>query len=580
VSGNPGRDVQRVGTARFLGEDVSRIHDPTWGVIGTLGESQCYLGVQTKIAAVQVSLARRVRRDAMAVRLVAPAFTLGVSDGQLNGTDRMRYSLIGREVVNDCTELHLRATDMAGVIAVVACDKPPVGTLAAILEHNAPAVLYSDGSIRPGIDPATGQRIDLVGAFQFAANPDSELRTRVALHACPGYGSCGGMFTYNTMQTFIAVLGMEPLQMVAPPSDDPRRLEEFPDQLVDCLVAMTNAGIRPRDIVTSAALRNALTVTIAMGGSTNVALHGVELARAAGLDLWEDVISQREFNQLARRLPVLANMRPFGDYSMIDIDAQGGLQVIVKELLDADYLDGDAITCTGESLAAHVERLDPPPPDGDVIHSVEKPFKDTGGLRLLTGNLAPKGGAILKIAGIEGGVDRGVFSGRARVFNGQRSLITALEYDADSFSDHDMVVIRYEGPRGAPGMPELLDPTSRITALCRRKRITIALMTDARFSGGSVGLVIGHVAPEAYLGGPIGLIEDGDTIVVDLNADRLDAVELRDPAVHAARAAAWQAATDHNDGIHPDVTPVSSRVLTRMRACARPGLAGGGMSTP
>jgi dihydroxy-acid dehydratase len=490
----------------------------------------------------------------------------------------MRYSMIGRELVNDCTDMHLRATNMAGVIAVVACDKPPVGTLAAILEHNAPAVVVSDGSISPGVDPATGKRIDLVGAFRFAADPDAELRTRVALHACPGYGSCGGMFTYNTMQTFIAVLGMEPLHMVAPPSHERRRLEEFPDELVDCLVTMTNASIRPRDIVTPSSLRNALAVTIAMGGSTNVALHGVELARAAGFNLWEDVISQREFNELAHRLPVLVNMRPFGWYSMGDVDAVGGLQVIVKELLDAGYLDGDAITCTGDTLAAQVTRLDPPCPDGEVIHSVGKPFKDTGGLRLLSGNLAPDGGAVLKIAGIEGGVDDGVFTGRARVFNGERFLIAALEHDPDSFKDHDTIVIRYEGPRGAPGMPELLDPTSRITALCHRKGITIALMTDARFSGGSVGLVIGHVAPEAYLGGPIALVEDGDTIIVDLNADRIDAAELRSPAVYRARAAAWQAAVDANGGTHPDVTTVSSRVLTRMRATARPGLAGGGMN--
>ena len=577
VSGNPGRDVQRVGTARFLNEDISRVHDPVWGVIGTLGESQCYLGVQAKVAAVQTALAKRIRDDDLAVRLVAPAFTLGVSDGQLNGTDRMRYSMIGRELVNDCTEMHVRATDMAGIIAVVACDKPPVGTLAAILEHNAPAVILSDGSIRPGADPATGERIDLVGAFQFAADPDPELRTRLALHACPGYGSCGGMFTYNTMQTFSAVLGMEPLHMVAPASDDRRRLEDFPAQLVDCLVAMTEASIRPRDIVTPSSLRNALTVTIAMGGSTNVTLHGVELARAAGLDLWEDVITQRQFNELAHRLPVLVNMRPFGSYSMVDIDAQGGLQVIVKELLDAGYLDGDAITCTGDTLAAQVERLHPPCPDGDVIHSVEKPFKDTGGLRLLSGNLAPGGGAVLKIVGIEGGVDNGVFAGRARVFTGELALIAALEQAPDSFEDRDMVVIRYEGPRGAPGMPELLDPTSRITALCRRKGITIALMTDARFSGGSVGLVIGHVAPEAYLGGPIALIEDGDTIVVDLNANSIDALELRDPAVYAARATGWRTAADACGGTHPDVMPVSSRLLMRMRATARAGLAGGGM---
>ena len=201
----------------------------------------------------------------------------------------------------------------------------------------------------------------------------------------------------------------------------------------------------------------------------------------------------------------------------------------MHELLDAGFLDGDALTCTGETLAEQVRRLDPPAPDQDVIYTVDKPFKDTGGLRLLRGNLAPEGGAILKVAGIEGGVQDGVFTGRARVFNGERPLIEALDQHPDGFEDNDMVVIRYEGPRGAPGMPELLDPTSRITALCRQRHITIALMTDARFSGGSVGLVIGHVAPEALLGGPIALVEDGDTIVVDLNTDRLDCTELATP---------------------------------------------------
>ncbi len=202
---------------------------------------------------------------------------------------------------------------------------------------------------------------------------------------------------------------------------------------------------------------------------------------------------------------------------MVDVDDKGGLQVIVRELLESGFLDGAAITCTGETLAEQVRRLAPPVPDQDVIYPVDKPFKDTGGLRLLRGNLAPEGGAILKIAGIEGGVRDGVFTGRARVFNGERALIEALDRHPETFGDNDIVVIRYEGPRGAPGMPELLDPTSRITALCRQRHITIALMTDARFSGGSVGLVIGHVAPEALLGGPIALVEDGDTIVVDLN---------------------------------------------------------------
>jgi dihydroxy-acid dehydratase len=579
VSANPGRDVQRVGTARFLGEEPRKIHQPVWGVTGSLGESQCYLGVTGKVDAIHAALSARIRRDDLPVRLIPPAFTIGVSDGQLNGTDRMRFSLIGREVVNDSIDIHLTANEVKGLIAVVACDKPPVGTLAAVLEHDEPAVFLSDGSIRPGLDPETGERLDIVAAFQVAADPDAARRTRMALHACPGQGSCGGMFTYNTMQTFIAAVGMEPLEMVAPSSDDPRRLAEFPARLVDCLVAMTERGIKPRDIVTPASLRNALTVTIAMGGSTNVGLHSVEIARAAGIDLWNDVMSQSEFNALSRRLPVLINARPFGVYSMIDIDAKGGLPVIVKELLDAGFLEGGCMTCTGETLAEQIRRLDPRTPDQEVMHSAAKPFKKTGGLRLLRGNLAPEGGAILKVAGVEGGVKDGVFTGRARVFNSERELIAALERRPEIFADKDMVVIRYEGPRGAPGMPELLDPTSRITTLCRQKNITIALMTDARFSGGSVGLVIGHVAPEAYLGGPIALVEDGDTITVDLNEDRLDCRELADAAVRARRIQAWEDAARRNGGVHPDVQPVTNRLLKRMRFAARPALQGGGMAT-
>jgi dihydroxy-acid dehydratase len=550
-----------------------------WAVTGTLGDSQCYLGVVEKVAAVQRAVAARISADDLAVRLIAPAYTLGVSDGQLNGTDEMRYSLIGRELVHDTMDVHLSANSISGLIAVVACDKPPVGTLAAVLEHNAPAVLVPDGSIRPGVDPETGERIDLVGAFQLAGAPDDALRTRVAMHACPGYGSCGGMFTYNTMQTFMAVLGMQPLHMVAPAAEDPRRTTVFADQLVDHLMTVTSRGIRPRDVVSASALRNAVTVAMAMGGSTNVMLHSVEIARAAGLDFWAEVMSQHEFNALSRRLPVIVNMRPFGVYSMVDVDAAGGLQVVVGELLRAGLLDGDTLTCTGETLAEQLQRLDPPRPDDTVTYSVGKPYKDTGGLRLLSGNLAPGGGAILKLAGVERGIVDGVFTGRARVFDGQPALLDALEHDPDSFADNDIVVIRYEGPRGAPGMPEMLDPTSRITALCRSRDITIALMTDARFSGGSVGLVIGHVAPEAFVGGPIALVEDGDEIVVDLNDDTISCTQLAGAAVYDARSAAWAAAVAGGGGVHPAVRPVSSRMLRRMRATARPALQGAGMAT-
>ena len=573
----PGQDTQAVATARLQGQDADKIHCPVWGVIGNLGDSICYAGVPAKVEAVQDELRRRVSVADLPVRVIAPNFAGGISDGQRNGTPEMRYSLIGRETTNDGVCLHLEGSDVRGVIAVVACDKPPVGTLAAILEHNVPAVIMSDGSIRPGIDSLTGEPIDIVSCFQAAAESPAE-RRRMALEGSPGHGSCGGMFTYNTMQSFIASCGMEPLHMVSPASEDGRRVKEFPAQLLDALQVLSERGIRPRDIVSPASLRNATLVAIAMGGSTNVVLHAPELARAAGLDFWREVITQEEFNRVSRSLPVLVNARPFGRYSMVDIDAQGGLPVIVRELLDAGLLDGDCLTCTGETLAGQVARLAPPAPDGEVIHPLTAPFKPTGGLRLLRGNLAPDGGAVIKLAGVEGGMAGGRFTGRARVFDSEAGLIQALASDPDRFADRDMVVIRYEGPRGAPGMPELLDPTSRITALCRRRGITIALMTDARFSGGSVGLVIGHTSPEAALGGPIALIEDGDTIVVDVNDDTLDCAELDDAATLAARQARWQDEAERNGGTHPLVRAADTRLLRRMRARALPPLRGAGLS--
>lgn len=573
----PGQDTQMVATARLLGQDPDKIHCPAWGVIGNLGDSICYAGVPAKIEAIQAELRRRVVDDDLPVRVIAPNFAGGISDGQRNGTPQMRYSLIGRETTNDGVCLHLEGSDVRGVIAVVACDKPPVGTLAAILERNVPAVIMSDGSIRPGTDSRTGEPIDIISCFQAAAEPAAE-RRRVALEASPGHGSCGGMFTYNTMQSFIATCGMEPLHMVSPASEDPRRIKEFPAQLLDALQLLTERGIRPRDIVTPSALRNATLVAIAMGGSTNVVLHAPELARAAGIDYWREVITQEEFNRMARKLPVLVNAWPFGRYSMVDIDAKGGLPVIVRELLAAGMLDGTCMTCTGETLAEQVARLSPVAPDGDVIHPLSAPFKPTGGLRLLRGNLAPEGGAVIKLAGVEGGMENGRFVGRARVFDSEQALLEELTRAPEEFQHRDIAVIRYEGPRGAPGMPEMLDPTSRITALCRQRGITIALMTDARFSGGSVGLVIGHVSPEAAQGGPIALIEDGDTIVVDVNQDTLDCTELNDAATAAERRARWQAETDRNDGTHPRVRPVSARLLRRMRACALPPLQGGGVS--
>ncbi|RVU33921.1 dihydroxy-acid dehydratase [Hwanghaeella grinnelliae] len=581
IDRHPGRSAQTIGLARELGTDPALIHEPSVGVVGTKGDSQCYLGVAAKVEAIHESLKDRIGSEEgkLKLRLVQPEYTIATSDGIRNGTREMRYSLIGREVTNDALCEHLEATGLAGTIAVVACDKPPVGALAALLEHNQPAIIMSDGPIRPGHDPKTGETLDLVSAYQVAGNPDAEFRDHISCHACPGFGSCGGMFTYNTMQTFIGVVGLQPLHMVAPPSDDPRRLTEFPAELVTHLSNMMDSGLKPRDIVVRDSLRNAVIVAMAIGGSTNVTLHAPEIARAAGYaDFWKEVITPEEFNHFSQHVvPVLTDARPYGKYSMVDIDNVGGVQVIVRELLEAGLLNGDVMTCTGETLAEQVKRLDAKPVDGKVVYPVEKPYKPTGGLRVLGGNLSPDFSAILKLAGVEVGLEDNRFVGKARVFEGEAGLLTALDKTPDSFENNDMIIVRYEGPSGAPGMPEMLDPTSRITTLCRERGIAVGLMTDARFSGGSVGLVIGHVGPEAALGGPIALIEDGDEIIADLTTDELTCTALNDPAVVAARKAKWEKEVADNGGIHPNCGMADTRLLHRARHTAVPATRGGGL---
>ena len=387
------------------------------------------------------------------------------------------------------------------------------------------------------------------------------------------------MFTYNTMQTFIGVVGMQPLHMVAPASDDPRRVNEFPGELVDHLARMIERGLKPRDIVVRDSLRNAVIVAMAIGGSTNVTLHAPEIARAAGYaDFWRDVMTPEEFNHLSRYVvPVLTDARPYGKYSMVDIDKVGGVPVIARELLDAGLLNGDVMTCTGETLRAQIARLGAGRPDGKVVYTVDKPYKPTGGLRVLGGNLSPDFSAILKLAGVEGGLENNIFRGAARVFEGEQALLDALDRTPDSFQNNDMIIVRYEGPSGAPGMPEMLDPTSRITTLCRERGIVVGLMTDARFSGGSVGLVIGHVGPEAALGGPIAFIEAGDEIVVDLNTNELNCTALSDPATLARRKAAWAKQVADNGGTHPNCGVADTRLLHRARHTAVPATRGGGL---
>ena len=581
IDRHPGRSAQTIAIARELGTDPDFIHEPSVGVVGTKGDSQCYLGVLAKVEAVHARLKSRIGKGPgqLKLRLVQPEYTIATSDGIRNGTREMRYSLIGRELTNDALCEHLSATGLAGTIAIVACDKPPVGTLAALLEHNQPAIIMSDGAIHPGTDPNSGEKIDIVSAYQVAGHPDAEYRHRIACHACPGIGSCGGMFTYNTMQTFIGVVGMQPLHMVAPSSDDPRRVNEFAAELVDLLAKLIEKDLRPRDIVVRDSLRNAVIVAMAIGGSTNVTLHAPEIARAAGYaDFWKEIITPEEFNHLSQDVvPVLTDARPYGKYSMVDIDKVGGVQAIVRELLEAGLLNGDVHTCTGETLTQQVERLGAKRADGKVIYSVATPYKPTGGLRVLGGNLSPEHSAILKLAGLEGGLANNVFRGKARVFEGEQDLLHELDTGPERFHNNDMIVVRYEGPSGAPGMPEMLDPTSRITALCRERGIVVALMTDARFSGGSVGLVIGHVGPEAASGGPIALIEDGDEIVVDLNKSEINCTALSDPAVYAGRKAAWSKAVADNGGVHPNCGTADTRLLYRARHTAVPATRGGGL---
>ena len=550
IDKNPGRSSQTYGIARILNTDLDLIHEPSIGVVGNKGDSQCYLGVEEKVKTIHENLRLRIGQAPgdIRMRLVQPEYTIATSDGIRNGTREMRYSLIGREVTNDTLCEHLSASGLEGTIAVVACDKPPVGTLSAILEHNRPAIIMSDGPIRPGIDSVTNEPLDIVSSYQVAASDDEEFKKRIACEACPGFGSCGGMFTYNTMQTFIAVVGMQPLHMVSPASDDKRRLEVFPNQLISYLDNMIKKDIKPRDIVTRDSIRNAVIVAMSIGGSTNVMLHAPELARAAGYKSFnDDIMSSEEFNYLSEKVvPVLVNARPFGKYSMVDIDEKGGVQVFVKDLLDSGLLNGNTLTCTGETLKEQIDSLSPSLPDGEVVFSVKNPYKNTGGLRVLGGNLSPEKSSILKLAGVEGGLENNVFIGKARIFDGEQKLLDALENEPQNFMNKDMIVVRYEGPVGGPGMPEMLDSTSRITTLCRERNIIVGLMTDGRFSGGSVGLVIGHVGPEAAIGGPIALIEDGDEIIVDLNKNQINCTQLINEKTLKSRKTIWQKAFDDN----------------------------------
>ncbi|MDA8294031.1 MAG: dihydroxy-acid dehydratase [Actinomycetota bacterium] len=436
--------------------------------------------------------------------------TIAVSDGISMGHEGMRASLVSREVIADSVETVMHAERFDAMVTLAGCDKSLPGMLMAAARLNLPTVFLYGGTILPG--RLRDRALDItsvfeaVGAHAVDALSDEEL-SLIEHNACPTEGSCAGMFTANTMASVAEALGMSLPGSSAAPAVD-RRREDFAFASGQAVVELLRRGIRPRDILTIEAFRNAIAVVMALGGSTNAVLHLLALANEARVDLSLD-----DFNAVAARVPHLADTKPHGKYHMSDIDRIGGVPVVMQELLDAGLIDGDCLTVTGRSVADNLAALAPPAPDGDVVHRIDDPIHAQGGIAVLTGSLAPAG-SVVKVAGI----DQLHFDGTARVFDGEDAAMEAIL--AGSIEPGTVVVIRYEGPKGGPGMREMLAVTGAMKGVGRGG--DCALVTDGRFSGGTHGFCIGHVAPEAVDGGPIALVADGDRIVVDVEQHSID----------------------------------------------------------
>jgi dihydroxy-acid dehydratase len=450
--------------------------------------------------------------------------TITVSDGISMGTPGMRYSLVSREVIADSIETVVGAQGFDGLVAIGGCDKNMPGCMMAIARLNRPAVFVYGGTIRPG----AGRRdivsvFEAVGAHARGAINDRQLR-EVERTAIPGPGSCGGMYTANTMASAIEALGMSLANSSAQEAvSRTKRLDA--ERAGKAVVDLVKRGIRPSDILTREAFENAIVVTIALAGSTNAVLHLLAIAHAAGVRLELD-----DFTRIGAKVPVLADLRPSGQYSMSDLIRIGGIQPLMRTLLGAGLLHGDCLTVTGKTLAQNLRRVKPYPAGQAIVRSLADPIKADSHLVVLYGNLAPEG-AVAKISGKEGLA----FTGRARVFDGEEATLQAI-LDGTVVAG-DVLVVRYEGPRGGPGMREMLSPTAAIMGKGLGDKV--ALITDGRFSGGSHGFVVGHVSPEAAAGGPLALVRDGDGIAIDATQRTLtlqvDAAEL------ARRKAAWRA---------------------------------------
>jgi len=438
--------------------------------------------------------------------------TIAVSDGISMGHEGMRASLVSREIIADSVETMMHAERFDGMVTLAGCDKSLPGMLMAAARLNLPSVFLYGGTILPG--RARDRALDItsvfeaVGAHAVDALSDEEL-SLIEHNACPTEGSCAGMFTANTMASIAEALGMcLPGTATAPAVD--RRRDDAAFRSGEAVVSLLEAGIRPRQILTKAAFENAIAVTMAVGGSTNAVLHLLAIANEARVEL-----TLEDFNAVAARVPHLADTKPHGRYHMVDLDDVGGVPVIMAELLDAGLLDGDCLTVTGRTVAENLAALRPPPPDGSVVHPLSDPIHAQGGIAVLRGSLAPNG-AVVKVAGI----DDLTFDGPARVFDGEDQAMEAIL--AGSIEPGSVLVIRYEGPKGGPGMREMLAVTGALKGVGRGG--DCALVTDGRFSGGTHGFCIGHVAPEATDGGPIALVADGDRILVDVTGHTIDLV--------------------------------------------------------
>ncbi|HEV3280042.1 MAG TPA: dihydroxy-acid dehydratase [Acidimicrobiales bacterium] len=436
--------------------------------------------------------------------------TIAVSDGISMGHEGMRASLVSREVIADSVETMMHAERFDGLVTVAGCDKSLPGMLMAAGRLNLPSVFLYGGSILPG--RAGDRALDItsvfeaVGAHAVDALSDEEL-SLIEHNACPTEGSCAGMFTANTMASAAEALGMALPGTSSAPAVD-RRRDDAAFASGEAVVSLLRAGIRPRDVMTKEAFENAIAVTMALGGSTNAVLHLLAIAHEARVDL-----DLEDFNRVGARVPHLADTKPHGKYHMSDLDRIGGVPVVMAELLDAGLLHGECITVSGRTVAENLAALDPPGPDGDVVHAVSDPIHAQGGIAVLRGSLAPKG-AVVKVAGI----DQLTFDGPARVFDGEDAAMEAIL--AGAIEPNTVVVIRYEGPKGGPGMREMLAVTGAMKGVGRGA--DCALVTDGRFSGGTHGFCIGHVAPEAVDGGPIAVVADGDRIVVDVSTHSID----------------------------------------------------------